>query len=127
MSKEVCVKSGGSEGPASLKGSSRGEGLQLIPTCDVYEDKEGLVIELEVPGVMNEDLSVLVDRDRLVVEGVVPFEGRERGSWRYHRVFSLTSDIDVSGAMATLRDGVATVSLPKRPSPGSYQISVTLD
>ena len=127
MSNEPCVKLSGSEGPAALEESSTVGGLRLIPSCDVYEDKDGVVIELEVPGVMNEDLSVLVDRDRLVVEGVVPFEGGERGSWRYHRVFSLTSDIDVSGAMATLRDGVATVSLPKRPSPGSYQISVTLD
>ena len=127
MSKEVCVKSSGSEGPAVFEDSSMARGLQLIPACDVYEDKEGLVIELEVPGVGNEDLSVVVDRDRLVVEGLAPFEGEERGLWRYHRVFSLTSDLDGSAAMATLRDGVATVSLPKRASPGSYQIPVTLD
>ena len=39
------------------------------PLADVYETAEGFVVQIEVPGIAEEDIEVHVDGDTLVVKG----------------------------------------------------------
>jgi HSP20 family molecular chaperone IbpA len=75
-----------------------------------------------MPGVSKERLDIKIDKDTLSIDGVskVPMpDGMEAlhadvRSTRYQRSFSLSSELDGEKADASLKDGVLTLSIPKR-------------
>jgi len=50
----------------------------FIPPADVLEDRAGITIHLDMPGVTKEGLSIEVDKNTLVIEGKVQIERRTR-------------------------------------------------
>jgi HSP20 family molecular chaperone IbpA len=90
--------------------------------ADVYEDREGITLEADMPGVSRERLNVRVDGDNLLLEGNVQFELPEQAealyadvrSTVYRRSFVLSRELDTAQIQATLKDGVLTVRIPKR-------------
>jgi HSP20 family protein len=90
--------------------------------ADVYEDREGITLEADMPGVSRERLNVRVDCDNLLLEGNVQFELPEQAealyadvrSTVYRRSFVLSRELDTAQIQATLKDGVLTVRIPKR-------------
>jgi HSP20 family protein len=90
--------------------------------ADVYEDREGITLEADMPGVSRERLNVRVDGDNLLLEGNVQFELPEHAealyadvrSTVYRRSFVLSRELDTAQIQATLKDGVLTVRIPKR-------------
>lgn len=93
----------------------------FIPSVDVYEVTEGLVIELEAPGVPAEAIRVTIGEGGLLIEGTKadPEAARKRylraerafGAFRRHVV--LPSDARMDAAAATLREGVLRISVPR--------------
>jgi HSP20 family protein len=89
---------------------------------DVYEDEDRIIVRLEAPGLENGDFNINVIGDTLVVRGDKRFE-REYGSGSYQvmecaygsfeRAIPLRTEVDVSKAKATYRNGVLRVELPK--------------
>ena len=106
------------------------------PVGDVYETNDTLVVSLEIPGVEQSDVDVKIDRDDLVVEGTRSMQ-REASGERFHRVersygkfsrrFRLPSSVDRGGIQAVLRDGLLSVTLPKRADAGPVQLKVSID
>lgn len=102
--------------------SERPEETQtLLPRVDVYEDKDGILLLADMPGVPKDKLELRVDNDTLTLEGeIAPDtpEGLEaiyaevRLS-RYRRAFSLSSELDTARIDAQLRDGVLNLRIPK--------------
>jgi HSP20 family protein len=90
--------------------------------ADVYEDREGITLEADMPGVSRERLNVRVDGDNLLLEGNVQFELPEQAealyadvrSTVYRRSFVLSRELDTAQIQATLKDGVLTVRIPRR-------------
>jgi HSP20 family protein len=102
------------------------------PATNVYETKEAFVVKAEVPGLAENDVSVSVEDDALVIRGErkskVP-EGykvhlRERASVAFTRKFPLPARVDVDGVTAALNDGVLTIALPKAKEALPRQIAV---
>jgi HSP20 family protein len=89
---------------------------------DVYEDNDRIIVRLEAPGLENGDFNISVIGDKLVVRGDKRFE-REYGSGSYQviesaygsfeRAIPLWTEVDVSKAKATYKNGVLRVELPK--------------
>jgi HSP20 family protein len=104
------------------------------PRVDVLESPEALILEVDVPGVAEEDLSVeLRDQNLLEIQGTIrQREPREslfplvqevrRGDFK--RVFRVGESIDPDGVRASHRLGVLTVTLPKRKALQPRRIAV---
>lgn len=98
------------------------EGLAtaIEPPADVFEDREGLTIEVELPGVLPRQVAVSVCGDAVVVEAEREFtRPRERSvsqlEGRYgvmRRAFQLPMGARPEQAMAELKCGVLRIFVP---------------
>lgn len=95
-------------------------GPRFVPPVDIVEDGDAVRIEVEVPGVRLEDLSVEVDAHVLTVRGErrMPsprsYHRAERARGVFARSFALPRNVDGSGAVAVIAVGVLSIRLPKR-------------
>ena len=91
--------------------------------ANVWEDKENLFVEIELPGVTNDeiDLSVAENTLHVEVEKIAPeSEGvtvhrSERFQGQCSRSIKLPTDVNADAVTAALVNGVLTVTLPKSP------------
>lgn len=110
----------------------------LIPRFDLLESPREVVLVFEIPGARVEDLSVEVVDQQLVVSGSVraglpegerdlTYRYRERLEGRYQRLVPLPARVDTSMAMASYKEGLLTVRLPKADlaGQGPRRISVS--
>ena len=111
-----------SEVEAKEAGAGRAAGLVLRPPADVFEDTDGITLQLDMPGVSKERLSVHTDKNTLTVEGDVQIpmqEGMEAlyaevHSTHYRRSFTLSGELEPDKTEANLKDGILTLRIPKR-------------
>jgi HSP20 family protein len=97
------------------------------------QDDDAYYINAEVPGFSDKDLRVELQRGVLTVSGeqaVAAPEGyraahRERGVVKFSRTVQLPDEVDEEQAKASVKDGVLTITLPKRPEVKPRQIAVT--
>jgi HSP20 family protein len=93
----------------------------FVPTADIYETHDSLVVYLEMPGVNKERISIRVEDGVLHVEGQLDFEQyeglrplyTEYNVGHYSRNFRLPNQIDIGKIEAQMKDGVLMVTLPK--------------
>jgi HSP20 family molecular chaperone IbpA len=109
----------------------RNEGW-IVPPVDIFEDADAVTLIADVPGVANDRLHVGIDHEVLTLEGEADIampQGIEAvhvdtPSARYRRTFSLSGDLDPDQISATLKDGVVTVSIPKRAEAKPKRVKV---
>jgi HSP20 family protein len=102
------------------------------PPMNVWEDKEHLYMEAELPGIPMESLEIYVKDKELVLEGErkltepesASFHRRERGVGKFRRALRLPVDIQADKVEARLKDGVLTVTLPKAEKAKPRKIEV---
>jgi HSP20 family protein len=118
-------------GVAGQEVAQRGR-IAAWPPVNAFETKEAFVYRAEVPGLGENDVSVYVEDDLLVLRGerksVVP-EGyqvrlRERSPVAFARKLPLPGRVDAEGVTATVKDGILTVTLPKAKDTLPRQIAV---
>jgi HSP20 family protein len=115
-----AAAAGGTASAAEPRGQSA-EG-PIRPPVDIWEDRDGITLRADMPGVSKERLNLRVDGNTLVLEGQVQFElsqGTEAlyadlRSSLYRRSFTLSSELETEKIDARLKDGVLTVRIPKR-------------
>ena len=93
-----------------------------LPAVDVLENKEGVRITAELPGVKPEDVKLSVENSVLTIRGErrATYEEKtdrmhryERQYGSFERTFALPSTVDVDRVEARYDNGVLTVDLPK--------------
>lgn len=94
------------------------------PAVNIYENNEKFEIEVAAPGLEKEDFKIDLKNDHLVVysEKKDKKEEKEKGKvvrseFRYssfQRSFALPKEVDVANIAATHKNGVLTISLPKK-------------
>jgi HSP20 family molecular chaperone IbpA len=116
-----------------VKRSERPEDVQtLLPQVDVFENKDGILLIADMPGVPKDKLELRVENDTLLIEGeITPDtpEGMEAvyaevRLARYRRAFSLSAELDTSRIDAQLRDGVLNLRIPKHAHAQPRKIEV---
>ena len=124
----------GAFGPAAL-GEEEASTRTWAPPVDIYEDGDNLVMKAELPGINPDDVEVRVEDNTLYLKGERKFE-KEVKEENYHRVeraygtfaraFSLSNTIDSDKVAANYKDGVLTLTLPKREEakPKAIKINV---
>jgi HSP20 family protein len=100
--------------------NARQEQPYVSPEVNIFESKDGYVVEAEMPGVSKEGLEVMLEGNEITLVGHRQNEGvvgeplfRERSLADYRRVFELDPAIDTARITAKMDQGVLTLTLPK--------------
>ena len=119
--------------PGSLNREEMTHGA-WAPSVDIYEDKDRLILEAELPGMSREDFDISVENNVITLRGERRFEKKTDGD-NYHRVersygsftrsFTLPQTVTADGATADFENGVLRVSLPKREETKARKIEIT--
>jgi HSP20 family protein len=104
------------------------------PSVDIYENKEQIVLEAELPGMKQEDFDLSIENNVITLRGERRLEKTEESD-TYHRVersygaftrsFTLPQTVSAEGASAEYSNGVLRVALPKREEAKARRIEVT--
>lgn len=100
----------------------------LAPRWDIHEQGDSFVIIADVPGVSREDIQLSLEEGVLTLKAETArtqeqadktedgsrLLRRERGASRYLRRLNVGDAVDEAGISASLRDGVLSITLPKR-------------
>ena len=104
------------------------------PSVDIYENKDHIILEAELPGMKQDDFELTVENNVITLRGERQFEKKE-DSDNYHRVersygsftrsFTLPQTVSAEGATAEYTNGVLRVTLPKREETKARRIQVS--
>ncbi len=101
-----------------------------IPAVDIYENEHEILLYVDMPGVVREDISVGIDNGTLSLSGIRKLESKGARNWQefdeveYVRSFSIPQTIAVERVEAELREGVLKLHLPKSESAKPKQIEI---
>jgi HSP20 family protein len=104
----------------------------LTPPANIFETKDGYVLECEMPGVNKDGLEVTVEGTELTISGRRPevekkgdVVFRESRPLDFRRIFELDPTINVGKIQARMEQGVLTLTLPKAEEVKPKKIKVT--
>ncbi|MCC7346211.1 MAG: Hsp20/alpha crystallin family protein [Variibacter sp.] len=103
------------------------------PAVDIFETENELVLKADLPDVDQNKIDVRVENQTLTIEGERTFEKDDSGKG-YHRIersfghftrsFAVPQVFDTEKITAGYRNGVLTVTLPKKEAAKPKQIRV---
>ncbi|MBJ6727881.1 Hsp20/alpha crystallin family protein [Geomesophilobacter sediminis] len=93
---------------------------ESAPLVDIYETAAGFVVEAELPGCLEADISLSICCSTLVIEGIKKEEPRsgvnyiclERRFGRFCRAVEIPPSVDLDKVKARYHKGLLTVHLP---------------
>jgi HSP20 family protein len=103
------------------------------PAVDILETENELVLKADLPEVKQDQIDIRVEDGTLTLKGERKFEATkdekgyhriERSYGAFSRSFSLPDSVNPEGVKATFKDGVLTVTLPKKEVAKPRQIKV---
>nr|UXE45596.1 hypothetical protein Hi04_10k_c5016_00005 [uncultured bacterium] len=113
-------------------GESDGTLIQKLAGLSLWEDDDSVFIEMDVPGLTIEDLDVTIEKGKLRICGQRRPAERPRGAFHEERYFgqferyiALSDWVDPNSIDASLRNGVLSIKLAKRPEKQRQKITIT--
>ena len=106
------------------------------PAVDIFETPNELVVKADLPDVNEKDIDVCVENNLLTIRGERKFEKSvseenylrvERTYGAFSRSFSLPNTVNAETIGAEYKNGVLTVTLPKREESKPRQVKVTVN
>jgi HSP20 family protein len=105
----------------------------FAPGGELRETDEAFLLELDLPAVKKEDITIDFSGRRLRVHGTKTTEADGKGELRHTTRSSgtfvyeaiLPAPVDESAVTAALADGVLTVTMPKAPEAKTTHITIT--
>ena len=100
----------------------------LKPTVDIGSADKEYTVTVEVPGVSEDDVKIELAGDTLTIQGEKKREKTakdkdyhcvERSYGAFRRVLSLPEDVDQENIEASFKNGVLTVTMPRKALPKS--------
>jgi HSP20 family protein len=109
-----------------------GLGTEAWPPTDLRDKGDELVLQADVPGMTEKEISVEATGQSITIRGerkVEPPKGytahrTERSPIRFSRSFSLPCEIDLETVKASTKNGVLIVTAAKRPEARPKQIAI---
>lgn len=107
-------------------------GRFFIPQTDIIENKESLIVIMDLPGVRKEDLRVKLENNVLEIEGRTDYSPYEKlnpvyaeySIGNYTRNFTVSHAVDTRNIEAVLKDGVLTLTMFKAPEAKPREIVI---
>lgn len=110
-------------------------GRPWSPSVDIVETEDALQLKADLPDVKIEDIDIRVENNTLTVRGQRKFEKDEKVKG-YHRIersygdfvrsFALPQTVDTEKVTADYKNGVLTISLPKKEAAKPRQVKVAV-
>lgn len=107
------------------------------PKVDVRETDKAYVMDVDLPGVTEKDVEINLkdrvltiasvqeaDREDKKKEGKEEYIIRERRTACFSRKFTLPEDIETEKVSAEFKNGVLTITIPRRPEVQPRQIAI---
>lgn len=103
------------------------------PALDMHEDKDNIVVKVELPGMKKQDIDISLHNGSLSISGErrkeKQFENAEvyraeRFEGRFQRTVTLPSPVAADKVKANYQDGLLTITLPKTEEAKRKQIDV---
>lgn len=94
-----------------------------VPKVDIFQTEKEVIVKAEIPGVSKDNLNVVVDEDAIRLSGqnkkdeVFTDENvyrRERYYGTFSRTIPLPVEVKTEETKAEYRDGILTITAPKR-------------
>jgi len=108
-----------------------------VAAIDVHETDEAYKVNVDMPGVKKEDITISLENGVLTVKGETRQENKEekdgklirqeRHTGQFIRQLSVGSDVDASGVKAALDNGVLAITLPKKPPAAETGVTIEVE
>lgn len=104
-----------------------------MPSVDIVDRDEDIMVRAEVPGVDKKDLDISVTENTVTIKGKSSHEEKEEKGDYYRceisrgafaRTISLPNDVDPDKAKATFKDGILELTMPKLKKSKRHTISI---
>ena len=105
------------------------------PAVDIVESEDALVLKADLPDVKIEEIDVRVEHQTLTLRGQRKFE-KDENIKGYHRIersygefvrsFAIPSTVDTDRVQADYKNGVLTITLPKKEAAKPRQVKVAV-
>lgn len=105
-----------------------------VPTVDIIEGDHELTVKAELPGIEAKDVAVTIDNNVLTLRGERRIE-KEVKKENYHRMeraygtfarsFALPAFVDAESVKAEFKNGLLTVTVPKKENARTRAVAVT--
>jgi HSP20 family protein len=107
-------------------------GRGVYPPINIFTDKDGTVLRMEVPGVAPENIRVESHGRTITVSGKREvkasenrsFHRRERSVGEFSRSVQVAADLDASRAEASCKHGILNIRIPKNEEAKPRQIAI---
>jgi HSP20 family protein len=116
--------------------SEEGSITSWAPAVDIFETEHELVVKADLPDIKPEELDVRVENNILTIRGERKFEKKvtedkylrvERTYGSFSRSFSLANTVNAEAIKAEYKNGVLTLTVPKREEAKPKQIKVNVE
>lgn len=113
--------------------SERTKNIKIFtPKVDIYETREAMVLIADVPGVDENSVEVILDKNVLKINGTVEKTGEEKRRilyaeydiGDYQRTFTLSEEVDREKIEATVKNGVLRLVLHKAEPVKAKKIAI---
>ncbi len=104
-----------------------------VPSVDILEKEGNIVLRAELPGMTEKEIELKIEGDTLILKGERKMESEDKKS-NYHRIersygsftrsFRLPDTVDSEKINADYKNGVLTITLPKKPEVKPREIPV---
>ena len=112
-------------------------GMEITtPSVDLYEEKDDIVVKVELPGMEKDNIEVNLTDDRLTIKGEKKKEEEikkenyyrsERSYGSFIRTLELPRDVQADKIKAVFKNGVLEVRLPKTEEAKKKETKVKID
>jgi HSP20 family protein len=105
-----------------------------LPAVDIYESEQNIVLKAELPGVDPKDVEATVHEGTLYLKGERKYEKEvkeesyhhvERAYGSFARSFELPASVDADKVQAEFKDGVLTLTMPKKEEAKAKKIKIS--
>jgi HSP20 family protein len=112
--------------------ASEAQGSTWTPASNAWDDEQGFYVQLALPGWEPQDVSLEVTNQILSIKGerkpaslsAQTVHLQEIAEGRFMRVFKLPAFVDSQHASAVQKNGLLTVTFPKREEAKSRRITI---
>jgi HSP20 family protein len=105
------------------------------PAVDIFETEDALTLRADLPDVKTEDIDIRVENNTLTLKGSRKFN-KEENAKGYHRIersygdflrsFAVPPTVETDKVAAEYKNGVLTITLPKKETAKPRQVKVAI-
>jgi len=123
-------------GPSWLPRLRETEMEEVMPSVDIFEEGDNVVVKAELPGIRKEDIDVKMTDNTVIISGEKKKEEKverknyyreERSYGSFTRSFRLPVEVQTDKAKAQFKEGLLEIRIPKTEEAKKKEKKVTVE